>query len=335
MLHQHVCKPDDGVLHTGGQAEFHNSAKASGIYPELFPFETVDRILSCELPEAQQRADRLRNDRGDRSALHAEPEHADEQQIQNDVQHRRHDEIIQGTAAVAHRVHHAFQGVVHHNRHGTEKIDAQIRRRVRQHFFRNLHPAQDLRRHQNAEDRQRAPADQRKHDVRMHRFGNAFEIPRAEIARDHDARAHGCADEKADQQVDEASRRIDRRKRVAAEKVPDDPRVRRVVKLLKQLTQKDRSGKGNQRLPRLSLREKTRRLRPMMQKRHSLHDPTDFFPHKIHDAKHAPHRKHNTLCFLFQQFFAKYKLFSFISKKRLRDRRKIPSVMDSDAIVMI
>ena len=181
-------------------------------------------------------------------------EAADEQQIEHDIGQRRDDEVIERPLAVAKRVHDALAHVVHDDGQHAEEIILEIRDRVRQDLRRGAHPAQERRRQQNAHDGQHGAAEQTQHHVGMNGLGYAAIVARAEVPRDRDACAHGKPRKKADEQEDERPGRTDGRQRLIAEKPTDDQRVRRIVKLLKDLTEEHGHGKLRDQLPRTAFR---------------------------------------------------------------------------------
>ena len=65
----------------------------------------------------------------------------------------------------------------------------------------------------------------------------------SEIACGDDARAEGDPVKKSHHQKNKASGGADSGKRLAAEKISDDQRIRRIIKLLKQISEKQREGK--------------------------------------------------------------------------------------------
>ena len=88
----------------------------------------------------------------------------------------------------------------------------------------------------------------------MNGLGYAAIVACAEVARDRDACAHGKPRKEADEQEDERPGRTDGRQRLIAEKPADDQRVRRIVKLLKDLTEEHGNGKLRDQLPRTAFR---------------------------------------------------------------------------------
>ena len=88
----------------------------------------------------------------------------------------------------------------------------------------------------------------------MNGLGYVAIVARAEVPRDRDACAHGKPRKEADEQEDERPGRTDGRQRLIAEKPTDDQRVRRIVKLLKDLTEEHGHGKLRDQLPRTAFR---------------------------------------------------------------------------------
>ena len=84
--------------------------------------------------------------------------------------------------------------------------------------------------------------------------GHAVIVSGAEIAGNGHACAHGQTGKEADEQEDQRARRTDGRQRLIPQKPADNQRVRRIVKLLEHLTEKNRYGKLNNQLPCASLR---------------------------------------------------------------------------------
>lgn len=249
-LHDDVGKADDRVLHAGGQAVADDLAEHFAVDAQLLRLQLIDRALFHQMDEAQHHAHGLRDRRGDGRGPHAPAEAADEQQIEHDIGQRRDDEVIERPLAVAKRVHDARAHVVHDDGQHAEEIILEIRDRVRQDLRRGAHPAQERRRQQNAHDGQHDAAEQTQHHVGMNGLGYAAIVARAEVPRDRDACAHGKPRKEADEQEDERPGRTDGRQRLIAEKPTDDQRVRRIVKLLKDLTEEHGHGKLRDQLPR-------------------------------------------------------------------------------------
>ena len=106
----------------------------------------------------------------------------------------------------------------------------------------------------DADDRQQRARDEAERQQRVDGLLHAVVVLRAEIARDDHARTHRNAVDQTDHQENQVAGGADRGQRLAAQKVADDQRIRRVVQLLKQVAQKQREREGDQRLRRSGLR---------------------------------------------------------------------------------
>ena len=76
---------------------------------------------------------------------------------------------------------------------------------------------------------------------------------RTKVAGNDDAGAYGDAIEKADQKEDQVAGRTDCGESVASEKVSYNERVRHVIKLLKEVPEKERNGESDDPFPDRSL----------------------------------------------------------------------------------
>ena len=87
----------------------------------------------------------------------------------------------------------------------------------------------------------------------MDRTLQLVDLSCAIVAGNHDAGSDGDAVEKADKKKNQTSGRTDCREGIASEKVADDQRISSVVHLLKQISEKERKGEGNDTFPDRSL----------------------------------------------------------------------------------
>ena len=78
---------------------------------------------------------------------------------------------------------------------------------------------------------------------------NLFAVAGAIVAGDNNPGANRNPIEKTNEQEDSITRGTDSRQGFTAQKVTDDQRVGRVVKLLKQIAEKDRQGKEQNLFP--------------------------------------------------------------------------------------
>ena len=115
-LHHDVGERDDAVGQAGGHAVGENGAQGLPVKAELPEAHTVVAVAVHQAIQAQRGRDNLRDGRGRRGGGHAEVQHADEQQIERDVDQRGDDEVVQRMAAVAHGLQNAHARVVEDER---------------------------------------------------------------------------------------------------------------------------------------------------------------------------------------------------------------------------
>ena len=244
-LYHDVGNGDDRVLQAGGQTVAYDQHRHLPVKADLPDHDPVAVVRSQKLHGAEDRADELSQDRGQRGARHAQREHRHKQQVQHHVQSRGDDQVHQRAAAVAHGTHDAAQGIVHHQPHGTGEEHTDIGDGQIHHVLRRAHEPQQPGRQRRSRRRQH----QADHQVEGHRGvdrkTHLFLVPRTEIARSHHTGAHGNAAEKADEQEDKVACGADGGKRVIADKISHDQRVGCVIELLKQIPDKNRHCKAD------------------------------------------------------------------------------------------
>ena len=175
--------------------------------------------------------------------------HADKEEVQRDIDQRREDQIVQRVRAVADGSQDAHAEVIQHDSHRAGKIVAEIGDGIRHDLLRRTHHIQHPWRKDHAEHGQEHARRDAEQHRRMHGDAEPCVVLRAEIARDHNARTDGNAAEKAHEQENQTARRGDRGILRIAQVPPDDQGIGGVIKLLKDLTEKDRDGKRRHTLP--------------------------------------------------------------------------------------
>ena len=83
----------------------------------------------------------------------------------------------------------------------------------------------------------------------MDGFGKTFLILRTKVTGNDHTCTGADAIEQTDQEEDEAARRADRRQRLTAQQIAYNQCIRRIIKLLKKIAQKDRHRKSDHLLP--------------------------------------------------------------------------------------
>lgn len=181
------------------------------------------------MDEAEHAARALRDDGRHRGGPDAPAERADEQQVERDVDERRNDQIVQGPPAVAEGVKNARAHVVEHRCQHAEEVVAEVFDRLRHDLRVGVHPNEERRREEYADDRQERAGNNAEGKVRVDGARDVFIVICAEIFGNGNACAHGRADKKTREQHDERAGRADSGKGVRAEVFAHNERVRRAV----------------------------------------------------------------------------------------------------------
>ena len=126
-LHHYIGQRDDGILQTAGQTIGEDHTGHFRVKADLPPFHLAFAGNGVhQPPHAQEHADELRNDGGQRRAVHIHLKDGDKQNIQHHIGDGGDDKIIKRMAAVAHRLHHAAALVVHHQTDAAREVGADI-----------------------------------------------------------------------------------------------------------------------------------------------------------------------------------------------------------------
>ncbi len=205
----------------------------------------VGLIHTHQTHKAERHADELREDGGQRCTAHTHLEHSDHHDIQNDVEHRGNDEVLQRVLAVTHRLHNAHAGIIEHQTQRAKKIDPDIGDGGSQHFRRRVHQDKDLGREQTAKDHDQHSGGNAEGQRRMDGQLHPLFILRTEVAGDDHARTGEDAAEEADQHKDQAAGGADGGQRLIAQQIADDQGIGHIVELLKQVAQKQRQSEFN------------------------------------------------------------------------------------------
>ena len=231
-LDNDVGKADDAVLHAGGKTVADDLAEHGAVEADVARRDGIDLALFEQVNEAERAARALRDDGRHGGGPHAPAEHADEENIERDVDERGNDEVVQRAAAVAKGVQNARAHIVEHRCQHAEEVVAKVFDRLRHDLRVGIHPDEERRCEEYADDRQQRAGDDAESEVRMDGARDIFVVARAEVLGDGDARAHGRTDEETREQHDERAGRADGGEGVRAEVLSHDESVGRAVKLL-------------------------------------------------------------------------------------------------------
>ena len=157
----------------------------------------------------------------------------DQQQIQDDIDHRRNDQIIQRMFTVPGGLQDSDKCIVHDESRRAHEVDPEIGNRCRKYLRRCIHQTQNRRRKSYADCRHDYTGHESQGYGGMHRNLHIHMILRADVSGNDNSRAKRKPTEEADQQEDQIAGRTHRRKRIAAKEVSNDQRICRIIKLLK------------------------------------------------------------------------------------------------------
>ena len=242
-LHHDVRDVEDHRLQSGRQADLDHAQRLGRVQPELAEAEPGRARLPHEADEDQHDRHILRNDRRNGDARHVQPADDDEEQIEKDVQYARDGEEQQRPLRIAVGAQDGRGEVVDQRAGDADEIDPQIEARQPQHIVGRAHQLQHRRGEEEAQQERDHAEQQTQRDGAVDRAADARVVPAADIACDENVDAHGDADERAGQKVDERRGRADGGQRRAAREFADDDHVCRVEQQLQNARERQRQGK--------------------------------------------------------------------------------------------
>ena len=151
--------------------------------------------------------------------------------------------------AVAHCVEDTHKDIVHHSENGTAEIPAEIADGLGQDLRRGTHPSQNGGCQCNTGNRENYAGRNAERHIRMDGTAHGGIVPGAEITGNQHAGTHGQAVEESHECKNQALGSTDGCQRIFTEKIANNPGIEGVVKLLKQITQKNRQHEQQQFLP--------------------------------------------------------------------------------------
>ena len=168
--------------------------------------------------------------------------------IQGHIGQRGDSQIVKGPDAVAQCLHGGHADIIEHNGGDSAEVDPEIPQGMGENILRRVHPHQQPGNDEKTEDGCRQRSQQSKEEIGVDGLLQIILIPGAEVPGDDNAAAGGNAAEKANDQKGQIAAAAHRGKGLVAGKVADDPGIRHIVELLKNLPQKNwqREGKNAQ-----------------------------------------------------------------------------------------
>ena len=205
---------------------------------------------------AQRRAESLRQSGCQRRGTDAPAENTHKQQIQHHIHRGGDDQIVQRVAAVPQRVKDAHEDVVHDGEQRTEEIVPEIGHGLGEHILRGAHPPQDGGGENDTQNGKRQTGTEPHGDVGMDGLDDGVVIPGTVTPGDDHAGAHCHAVEEADHHEDEVAGGTDRSQGGITQETAYHPGVKGVIKLLEDVSQKNREGEEQHSFPNRALGER-------------------------------------------------------------------------------
>ena len=215
--------------------------------------DPIGGIHPQDVDKAQEGADALREGGGKGGGAPAPAQTCHKQHIQTDINAGGDDEIVEGMAAVAHRVEDAHEHIVHHGEDGAYEVEAEILDGLREYLGGGIHPPQDGGGEGHTQHSERRTRRQAEGDGGVDGLAHHVVLLGAVGAGDHHAGTHRQAVEKADEHKDETAGGADRRQGVVVDVVAHAPSVKGVVQLLEQVPKQQWNGIQQHTLPNRAL----------------------------------------------------------------------------------
>ena len=180
------------------------------------------------------------------SYMDAEDE--DEKEVKQDVGDRRGEQVIEGMARVADGAQDPCAHIVDEKPRKPRKVDDEVFLGEGEDLTVAAveHQAQNGGGEGDADHGEEDGEDERHHDRGVDGALDLILLLRAVVARDDNARAAGQPRENADHTVDDRADVTDGGVRGVLARLADDPGIDHVVKLLEEVTDKERQGKENE-----------------------------------------------------------------------------------------
>ena len=176
-------------------------------------------------------------------------EHDHEYQVQHCIEDTGKAEEQQRPFRIAHGPEHGASHIIDQQAGDTGKIDPEIHRGRLQDIVRRGHEPEHEGGQENPQGRKQDAGQKGDHDGGLHGQMELFVVVGPVMAADDDAGADGRSIEEHDHGVDDAGGGAHGCQGFCAHKISDHQAVHRIVKLLEQVADEKRNGKGEQQLP--------------------------------------------------------------------------------------
>ena len=179
---------------------------------------------------------------GDGNACHVQMKDGDEQNIQEDIDQRTEDQIIQRSFGISKRTQNRSPHIINKDKNKTREVNAHIEGGAAHQFVRCTHEVQDFRGKQDADQPQHHASDDRKGIGGMEGKFHMLVVFCTEKLRNNNGKTSGQSHKEADDQIDNLGGRAadtGNRRFPICTKSSDDQSVYGIVHLLEKGSDQD------------------------------------------------------------------------------------------------
>ena len=202
-LDHHVRQREHNALEAGGQADLQDLSQNMPVQLHRLQIQAQRTVLLGQAEDDQPCGHILGDGGGQGDPRYIHIQQNDRNQVQNDVDHARDDQEIQGALGVPLGPQDGGPEVICHGGRHSQKIDPQIDGRLVDHISGRRHPHQKLPGGKEAEHRQDRAADQGHQNGGVDRAAHHVVPLPSQIPGHHHIGAHGEPHKQGHQQVDQ------------------------------------------------------------------------------------------------------------------------------------
>ena len=245
--HHGACH--DGLGNAGGNADGNNSAGDPLVQPDGGLVQIEQVAHAHQLDEAEDGGNTLGNDgcQGHAGNAHAELGH--KQQIQHHVQRRRQQQEAQSGHRVSQAPEHTGEHIIEEEAHDAVEEDIQVFHAPLQNGIRGIQQAQHGPGNHRAEDHNDKAGHNGQRDTVAHILGQALPVPGAEALGNDNACAGGDTHKQRQQQIQDRAGAAHGCQGIVAHVKAYNDGIRRIVKLLRHISQQHGDGEFQDALP--------------------------------------------------------------------------------------
>ena len=211
-----------------------------------------NRNLRNDIKQAEDSGNALCNNRRNCGSPRAHPESYDKHKIQDNVQKCAYNKKYKRKLTVSKRPEDTGQKIIKHLCQDSAADDHYVRICVRKNIRWRIHKDQKRFHKCHKQYRQKCSDYKRKNPCSRYCLSHALHITGSEFLRREDSKTSRHSHDKTIDQKHDRSRAADRRQSLVSDKLTNDHSICHIVKLLKYITDKNRQGKAQNNLHRIS-----------------------------------------------------------------------------------